>query len=177
MKYIIFIVIIFLAGCATLTEDTRIDDSSISFWSVEDTYYGYHLQHDCNEGGRASVGIDKLLKREGKLYFIFFVLPIHSAQLSDRPYSGIKVTSRFPGGHQACSTSDVSLTMNGQEFAPDKATKSYLNDSDCEYTWAPEIGEKGHFSISFSGNEQCSVPPINLNYEKGSSYNYESLGT
>ena len=176
MKRIILITIFFLSGCATLTDDTTISEPESSSWSVENTYSGYHLQHECREGGIGSIGIDKVLEREGKVYFIFFAMPIHSAELSDRPYKGIKITSRFPGQRNSCLVSDVSLNTGNESHAPVSATTSYLNESVCEYTWSQKIEESGKFTISFDGIKQCTVPPIEFNFETGKKYNYESLG-
>ena len=175
MKCIVFFMAFFLVGCAALTEGTRLEEQSSSTWNVIETAYGgYRFQHKCNGDSRVTLYVEKTLEREGKQYFIFFIIPIHSAKSFDKSYSGIKIVTQ--GGRKECARSDVTLTIREQILSPNKVVKGNRNSSRCEYIWKPEIEERGSFSISFGSGWQCAIPPIEFKYEKGTSYDYQPLG-
>ena len=176
MKFVAALLILSLSGCAFLSGDTKIEVPTISPWSVYSDYNGYYrLDHHCSEGGSLSVGMNRLLKREGKLYFIFFILPTGSADLYDMPYTGIKLTTKFSSPNLACNSDDILLITDGKSYSPDSATKADYNELICEYTLSPKIQESGKFSVSFEGMKQCNVPPIEFVYETSNSYNHLML--
>ncbi len=174
-KVILLMLFALISGCAYITEDVSLDLDS-GEWSMKEHRTQRSLYYACSEDQSVSLFYNNNLSRDGHVYFIFFIVPIHSAELFDREYTGLEISSKYSGGESSCTTKDMSVTIGTETVWPSTAEPSKTVISGCSYKWKFPINDSGEFTLKLSELNNCKAPPLQFKYKKESNYNYDSLG-
>ena len=167
MKIGIMISISFLYGCAYITNDVYIKEVVAPSWQENKKIYTY----SCKNGVKASVLLNKTLATEGSIYLLFGVAPIGKAGFSDQD---LNLSVAYNPKEKPCSTDDVYLSIDNKKISASKVWGSEEKES-CLYQWPSKLSKSGSLSIHLKSIQGCSIPPIDVQYEKKSKYNYDSI--
>jgi hypothetical protein len=167
MRTVIIIFFGLFCGCTYITNDVHMKKVVAPGWQEGENVYSY----SCKNSMKISVLLNKTLATEGSAYLLFGVAPIGKASFSDQD---LNLSVVYNAKEKACKTDDVYLSINNEKVSASKVWQSEERQA-CVYLWPNKLSKSGSLGVNFKNIPGCNIPPIEIQYEKKTKYNYDSL--
>ena len=171
---IIFISCTLITGCAYISEDTDLKGSSDE-WKISDPYHQTYMTYQCDTESTVTLTSNKKLSKDGKVYLLFFVIPISSADIFDIEYTGLTINATYTNRVDACSAEDISIDMGGPIFFPEVAETDAPTKLACSYIFDIPIQKSGRFTLKLKEINHCKAPSVDFEYKTKTKYNYDGI--
>lgn len=167
MEIGIIICVALLCGCTYITNDVHMKKVIALSWQETENVYSY----SCKNGIKISVLLNKTLATEGSAYLLFGVAPIGKAGFSDQD---LNLSVTYSVKKKVCNVDDVYLSIDNEKVRASKVWQSEERQA-CVYLWPNKLPKSGSLGVNFKNFQGCSIPPIEVQYEKKTKYNYDSM--